>query len=39
MTEIKLTFVRNAGTIAQDFAGAAALVVIAFVGLSLPGFL
>ena len=39
MAELKQIVVGNAGTIAQDFAGAAALVVIAFVGLSLPGFL
>lgn len=39
MSELKETVARNAGTLAQDFAGAAALVVIVFVGLSLPGLL
>ncbi len=39
MTELKETFARNAATIGQDFAGATALVVIFFVGLSLPSFL
>lgn len=38
MTELKETLTRNAGTLAQDFAGVAALVVIFFTGLSLPGF-
>lgn len=37
MTELKDTLSRNSATLAQDFAGAAALVVVAFVGLSLPG--
>jgi hypothetical protein len=37
MTELKETLSRNAETIGQDFVGAAALVIIAFVGLSLPG--
>ena len=36
MTELKDTFSRNAATLPRDFAGVAALVVIAFVGLSLP---
>lgn len=36
MTELKETLSRNAATLAQDFAGAAALVVIVFAGLSLP---
>lgn len=37
MTELKETLTRNAGNLAQDFAGVAALVVIFFTGLSLPG--
>jgi len=37
MNELKDTFARNAATLPRDFAGVAALVVIAFVGLSLPG--
>jgi len=39
MTELKETFVRNSATLAQDFAGVAALVVIIFTGLSLPSLL
>lgn len=39
MTELKETLSRNAATIAQDFAGVAALVVIFLTGLSLPGLL
>ena len=38
MTELKETFTRNAATLPRDFAGVAALVVIAFAGLSMPGF-
>ena len=38
MHELKDTFTRNAATLPRDFAGVAALVVIAFAGLSLPGF-
>ena len=37
MNELKNTFARNAATLPRDFAGVAALVVIAFVGLSMPG--
>lgn len=39
MTELKDVIARNSSTLAQDFAGAAALVVIVFTGLSLPGLL
>lgn len=39
MTELKETLSRNSATLAQDFAGVAALVVIFFTGLSLPGLL
>ena len=37
MNELKETFSRNAATLPRDFAGVAALMTIAFVGLSLPG--
>ena len=37
MHELKDTLSRNAATLPRDFAGVAALAVIAFVGLSLPG--
>lgn len=37
MTELKEAFVRSSETLVQDFAGAAALVVILVVGLHLPG--
>lgn len=36
MTELKETLSRNSATLAQDFAGVAALVVIVFTGFSLP---
>lgn len=36
MQELKDTFARNAASLPADFAGVAALVVIFFVGLSLP---
>lgn len=36
MTELKDALTRNSATLAQDFAGVAALVVIIFTGLSLP---
>ena len=36
MDELKETFSRNAATLPGDFAAVVALVVIAFVGLSLP---
>ena len=39
MIELKETLSRNYATLAQDFAGVAALVVIVFVGLSLPAIL
>lgn len=39
MTELRDTLSRNSATLAQDFAGVAALVVIVFTGLSLPGLL
>jgi hypothetical protein len=39
MTELKETLSRNSATLAQDFAGVAALVVIVFTGFSLPGLL
>lgn len=39
MTELKDAFSRNSATMAQDFAGVAALVVIVFTGLMLPGLL
>ncbi len=38
MNELKDTFSRNAATLPRDFASVAALVVIAFTGLSLPSF-
>jgi hypothetical protein len=37
MNELRETFSRNAATLPRDFAGVAALAVIAFVGLSAPG--
>jgi len=37
MQELKETFARNAATLPRDFAAVAALSIIAFVGLSLPG--
>ncbi len=37
MQDLKDTFTRNAATLPADFAGVAALVVIFFTGLSLPG--
>ncbi|PWK57226.1 hypothetical protein C8D95_103465 [Silicimonas algicola] len=37
MNELRATFSRNAATLPRDFAGVAALAVIAFVGLSAPG--
>ena len=36
MNELKETFSRNAATLPGDCAAVAALVIIAFVGLSLP---
>jgi hypothetical protein len=39
MTELKEMLSRNPATLAQDFAGVAALVVIFFTGLSLPSLL
>lgn len=38
MQELKDTFARNAASLPADFASVAALVVIFFVGLSLPSF-
>lgn len=38
MNELKDTFSRNAATLPRDFAGVAALAIIAFTGLSLPSF-
>ena len=38
MQELKETLNRNAATLPADLAGVAALVVIFFTGLSLPGF-
>jgi len=37
MTELRETLARASGTLAQDFAGAAALAVIVLVALTLPG--
>jgi hypothetical protein len=39
MNELKETIARSSGTLAQDFAGVSALIVIFVVGLSLPGLL
>jgi hypothetical protein len=39
MTEIRDAVLRNRATLAQDFAGAVALVCILLVGLSFPAFL
>ena len=36
-TDLKAIVARSPATLAQDFAGAAALLVILVVGLSLPG--
>lgn len=37
MTALKRTLIRSEGTMVQDAIGLAALVVMLFVGLSLPG--